>query len=549
MEFMPLNVVGKCVVGDEELFANMQWAISRELPEVSKKEDAREGVIAIVGSGPSVKGQLETIRKMQQAGTPIVAVKDAHDWLIENGVVPEYAFAIDPQKHRWDCFKKKHLDVRYMISSQCHPDMFLHLAVHKITIWHPLITKGQTRPGKRMLIGGGTTSGLRAISLFYVLGWRHFALFGFDSCLEGGTKLRVNGDGPKDGDKVSEVRIDPQGETFYCTSAMALQAQQFQNYYEWMPDAQYYPYGHGLIQAMIKKREENGMELQAIMASEKMANHRVSFIHAMDEDQASYRYRAQIPAAYLDYPMNDFTADTLVFSKPQPHELMQMARAKARGAWVVVDFCDDHFDWMHYAEALRMADAVTCNTEVMAERIKELGREAAVIGDPYEYTKLMPHCRGANLLWFGHSVNRDSLARIMPELNGFPLRVVSNMDGAIPWSKETMLREFITADIVVIPATDRYKSNNRTLESIRQGCFVVAEEHPSLTDIPGIWIGDIREGIEWAMQNPQLANDRTLKAQKYVETRYSPQTLTAAWRKAIQRPTISAAEQKNGTDG
>jgi hypothetical protein len=50
-----------------------------------------------------------------------------------------------------------------------------------------------------MLIGGGTTSGLRAISLFYVLGWRHFALFGFDSCLTG-DMLRINGSGLKEGE-------------------------------------------------------------------------------------------------------------------------------------------------------------------------------------------------------------------------------------------------------------------------------------------------------------------------------------------------------------
>jgi hypothetical protein len=47
---------------------------------------------------------------------------------------------------------------------------------------------------------------------------------------------------------------------------------------------------------------------------------------------------------------------------------MDMARAKARGAWVVVDFCDDHFDWLHYQEALRLADAVTCSTNEMAKK-------------------------------------------------------------------------------------------------------------------------------------------------------------------------------------
>jgi hypothetical protein len=143
------------------------------------------------------------------------------------------------------------------------------------------------------LIGGGTTSGLRAISLFYVLGWRHFALFGFDSCLDG-DKLRVNGSGLKEGDQVTEIRIDQEGETFYCNASMALQAEHFQTYYDYLPDAQYYGFGHGLIQAIIKKREENAVELQALIDKQKEPNDRVSFIHWGDKTSASWRYRAKI---------------------------------------------------------------------------------------------------------------------------------------------------------------------------------------------------------------------------------------------------------------
>jgi hypothetical protein len=162
---------------------------------------------------------------------------------------------------------------------------------------------------------------------------------------------------------------------------------------------------------------------------------------------------------------------------------------------------------------------------------------------------MLPHCNGVNLLWFGHQVNRASLQRILPEIDGYPLRVVSNFGGAIPWSKETMLREFAQADIVIIPFTEKYKSSNRTLEAIRQGCMVVAEPHPAINDIPGIWIGNIKEGIEWTRHNLTAANERIGMAQKYVETVYSPQTLTAAWKKAIQSPITSAAALKNGTVG
>jgi len=543
MSSLPLKITGKCVAEDDILFANMDAAIARGYPQVTEAQAAKTGAILLVASAPSVKGQLELIKKMKAAGSPIVAIKGAHDWLIENGVTPDYALAIDPQEHRI-AFYKPQPSVHYMIASQCHPAMFDNLDGYQVTLWHPYVKKGQDRPKKSMLIGGGTTSGLRAISLFYVLGYRQFELFGFDSCNDG-ELLRVNGDGLKDGDKLIEVKIDPDGETFNCNMSMALQAEHFQTYYDYLPDATFNGHGRGLIQAIIKKREQNMMELGGIIDGKNELNERTSFIHWGDKNAASWRYRAKIPAG--DWAsQNDLTADTLIFAKPQANELMDMARAKARGAWVVVDFCDDHFDWLHYQEALRLADAVTCSTTEMAKRIKELGRDATVISDPYEYPEMPPHCNGVNLLWFGHHVNRESLQRILPDLQGYPLRVVSNFDGAIPWSKETMLEEFARADIVVIPATAPYKSANRAIEAIRQGCFVVAEPHPALEGFP-IYIGNIKEGIEWTRQ--QNMNELVSKAQKFVTAEFSPQTLIDKWKSATKRPTTLDVEKRNGTVG
>ena len=543
MSSVPLKIVGKCVAEDETLFAHMEAAIARGLPQVKQAEPIKTGSVILVASAPSVRGQVELIKKMQAAGSPIVAIKGAHDWLIAQGVIPDYALAIDPQEHRI-AFYKPHKAVHYMIASQCHPAMFDNLAGYQVTIWHPYVKKGQNRPKNSMLIGGGTTSGLRAISLFYVLGYRQFELFGFDSC-NTGEMLRVNGERLKDGDELVDVQIDPEGETFHCNTAMALQAEHFQTYYDYLPDATFNGYGYGLIQAIINKRQQNMMELGSIIDQKRELNDRTSFIHWGDKNAASWRYRAKIPAG--DWAtLNDLTADTLIFAKPQANELMDMARAKARGAWVMVDFCDDHFDWPHYQEALRLADAVTCSTAEMAKRIKELGRDATIIPDPYEYPEMPPHCNGVNLLWYGHHVNRESLQRILPEIEGYPLRVVSNFDGAIPWSHETMLREFAQADIVVIPATAPYKSANRAIEAIRQGCYVVAEPHPALENFP-IYIGNIKKGIEWTTQ--QNMNELISKAQKFVMEEFSPATLIDKWKTATKRPITLDAVQKNGTVG
>jgi hypothetical protein len=252
----------------------------------------------------------------------------------------------------------------------------------------------------------------------------------------------------------------------------------------------------------------------------------ISFIHAGGPQMASYRYRVQIPAKSLDAEINQYPADILIFAKPMPNEVELARRAQADGSKIVADFCDDHFGQPHYQEMLQIADLVTCATPTLAERIV---RPAYVVPDTYELEALEPHCGGARLLWFGHKLNSYSIA---PFLDLPDLAMVSNTQGAIPWSVTAIERELREADIVLMPATAPYKSPNRTLEAIRMGCFVVAEPHPAINDFP-IWIGDIKEGIEWAKQNPSKANEMTKVAQAFVQKFYSPAIQAAAWRTAL----------------
>lgn len=255
----------------------------------------------------------------------------------------------------------------------------------------------------------------------------------------------------------------------------------------------------------------------------------ISFIHCGGPGMASYRYRTAIPAMELGAKINDASANILVFSKPIQSDVALANKAKQRGAKIVVDFCDDHMNWPHYQAMLDLADTVICPTAKMADRL----HKAVVIPDPYEFDEADPHCNGNNVLWFGNAVNIASLNRVLPDLQDYPLRVVSNVSGAIPWSMETMLYEFGRADIVIIPSTKDYKSPNRALEAIRQGCFVVAEPHPSISELPGIWIGNIKEGIEWATRNILKANKQTKMAQDYIRKKYSPATVGNAWRTTL----------------
>lgn len=520
MSLQRFSIKSQCVASDEELYANITRNLERRLP-VLPHLSAHDGCAVLIGSGPSVKQHLDEIKHLSKSDVSIVALKDAHDWLLDNGIVPQYAVAIDPQESRANVFRRPHPSVEYFIGSQVHHSMLDSLEGYDVKLWHLYIRKHQpVPPAGTPLIAGGTTTGLRAITLFYTLGFRKFVLYGYDSCLKDGV-LRMNGDKPRPGDDtINEIVVD--GKMFYCNPSMTAQANEFQSLFWSMPDIQIESHGDGIITAILEARK-------------KAPKTTISFIHPWGPGSASYRYRAAIPAAELGATINDAqTANVLIYSKPDGVDLMDVKRALGDGKRVIADFCDDHFDRKEYRDMLRLADEVVCPTQYLADKIKVLGREAHVIPDPYEYPQVEPHCNGANLLWFGHGSNIESINRLDGLLDQ-PVFKVSNITGCHrQWSHEVMLEEFSFADIVLMPATAPYKSCNRTVEAVRQGCFVVAEPHPSLEGFPGIWIGDIKEGIEWARQHPQEANERTKLAQIYVSQMYAPRTVAFAWSRVIQ---------------
>lgn len=256
-----------------------------------------------------------------------------------------------------------------------------------------------------------------------------------------------------------------------------------------------------------------------------------------------------MPAAALAGSVNNLFADVVVFAKPTAKEVAIARTLAEDGQIIVVDICDDHFDQPHYHDFLHIADYVVCPTPYMAQIIAEQGRpDAVVIEDPYEFEEREAHCEGDRCLWFGHSSNLRSLARVAPTLAGVPLVVVSNAPGAVPWSLAVLKEELTKADIVLMPATKFYKSPNRVVEAIRSGCFVVAEPHPAWNDFP-IWVGNIREGIEWAQKHTREANAMTLVAQDFVRKRFSPETQASAWRKLLGSASTLAAVNAAGRDG
>lgn len=252
-------------------------------------------------------------------------------------------------------------------------------------------------------------------------------------------------------------------------------------------------------------------------------------------DVASSRLRARIPQQEFAKLGIQKGSDVLIYGKHFVEDRHTQVFKR-----LIFDICDDHFAHEtlgeYYRRHAKMADAVTCNSEVMRQRIKaETGREATVIQEPYESEEGAPEI-GDMLLWFGHKSNFKDIERIAPDLK-YPLLILSNYPGYPEWSLDSFNRAIAEPCIVVIPTgKSQAKSENRMVESIRRGRYVCAEHLPAYEPFDQFFpLGPIPEHIERALANPQESIERIKDAQAHIRDRYSPRTIAGQWLEVIYK--------------
>lgn len=260
--------------------------------------------------------------------------------------------------------------------------------------------------------------------------------------------------------------------------------------------------------------------------------------------------------------------DTLIISKVFTEHALALAHdAKARGAKVIVDFCDNLFEHRTRGplqqSLLKVADTVVAATQEMAHAIKKHSRQVdAVISDPVELPLAEPTFSPSHelkLLWFGHAVNLDTLKALFPQLETFshqqPLKltIVTNLPNGeqdlnklLPensslnviytqWSVEATQQAIHQADLVVIPVLASQfksaKSANRLLEPLQSGRMVVAGPLPAyLPFADSAWVGEnLVDGIEWCLSNPQKVLTRIKQGQADIASHFTPTAVGRDW--------------------
>lgn len=183
----PLSIEVARNVDTSKCYSNCAAAKRAGFPVlISSGGKTTEQPCLIVGTGFSVNEMLPEIKRHYEAGIEIIAVKGAHDWLIERGIIPRAAVAMDGQASRAKCFRNRRSDVLYLCASQMHPSTWKYMRGYRVLIWHSQIgVEQRTRPEwtDAFLIPSASDTGSSTILLMAALGRRIIHTFGIDACM------------------------------------------------------------------------------------------------------------------------------------------------------------------------------------------------------------------------------------------------------------------------------------------------------------------------------------------------------------------------------
>jgi len=168
----------------DNVFTNIKIKVPRlqSLPGFQKIK-GKDKPIAIVGGGPSLKTQIEELKKFKT----IIVAGSANDYIMSQGIIPTYGVICDPDPVSINYYSKLDTEAIYLIATSCDPKIVNHFKDHQLVLWHchteeAAIKIKEVEP-EYYGVAGGCTVGLRSVCIALLLGYSNIHFFGFDSCL------------------------------------------------------------------------------------------------------------------------------------------------------------------------------------------------------------------------------------------------------------------------------------------------------------------------------------------------------------------------------
>lgn len=216
-------------VSDQIIIENTERSIKRGLPQVQQHMPNPKRLVLVCG-GPSLEDGIDLLKKYKQEGRPIVAFNNTHEYLQDNGIVPNGCVILDAREHNARFVKNPIPSCHYFLASQVHPAVYDALIGYNVKIFHAISIPRERAiledyyMGHFYHVNGGSTVVLRGLSLFSLLGYFRFEIFGFDSCYMDGKHHPYK---QKENDNADLLKVEVGGESFTCAMWMYSQAKDF----------------------------------------------------------------------------------------------------------------------------------------------------------------------------------------------------------------------------------------------------------------------------------------------------------------------------------
>lgn len=255
------------------IIANIKDAIKRDLPWFSGAGPHKETAVIVCG-GPSLARSIPAIKAHKQRGAIIITVNNTMRYLMERGIKPDAHVMLDARQENAQFLDVKEKggktppDVRYLIASQCHPDVFDALKERWTVVWHNIAPGLEevfapyiNGPKPMLLVPGGGTVGLRAISLAWMSGYSKIHVYGMDGSYEG-DKHHAYPQALNDVNNPVEVQLGHEGKRYRSTRWMVRQASEAKDAIQKLEahNIRLSFHGNGLIPDMAKALKAQKME-------------------------------------------------------------------------------------------------------------------------------------------------------------------------------------------------------------------------------------------------------------------------------------------------
>lgn len=173
------------------MISNMTENCKRDLDWLAPCDEFNK-TLCIVGGGPSLKHNLSHLKNKIKLGAHVMSTNGSLKYLTSKGTIPDYHAQFDAREENASFVEKAPTDTIYLIGSMSNPKVLDTLRDYSVILWHggfdieeqlKILEPYQDRP--IVIVGGGYTIGLRAITLGYHMGYRKFVLYGMDSSFSG----------------------------------------------------------------------------------------------------------------------------------------------------------------------------------------------------------------------------------------------------------------------------------------------------------------------------------------------------------------------------